>query len=139
MLHAVEVENEDDGCEYGVEGAGQSTNVSQVVEEGIRDPAVSVEVLVVSELHTCSDARRPLVQTRCRLYGLGDDYETAQFLSEENANIEKRVTQFKFKSTYKLLVDPFPLRCDFVELESRLLLNGGFEVIRLKTIAILKN
>ena len=53
MVDAIEIDKEDQTCEYTVERTEETTDISQIVKEGIRASSVFVVVLSVHENDTC--------------------------------------------------------------------------------------
>ena len=50
-MHRIKVQDEDYDCYDGVEGAKQTTNVSQVIQERVGDSLVLVQVMIEKHLH----------------------------------------------------------------------------------------
>ena len=53
MVDAIEIDKEDQTCEYTVERTEETSDISQIVKEGIRASSVLVVVLPVHENDTC--------------------------------------------------------------------------------------
>ena len=90
LVHAVEVQNQHDPSEDGIEGSEKSTNVSKVVKEGVGSPRVSVQIIVDLEGHSCVFV--PCRDLPCFKLPLFNN-EGVESRGEELADGENRVAQ----------------------------------------------